>query len=428
MQRGAAGLPPDEREDSVIGTARSSDEALVLAYAREGDRGALERLVERHFAAAYRLAVKVLGDPGAAEDAAEEAFVNLIRGARRFQEGRAFAPWFTTFVLNAVRNASRSRARRERHERAAATRRPSPAGSGLSALDSACVEEHVQRLPLDVRVPIVLHYCEGHSHEAIAELTGCPKGTAASRIRRGLEQLRESLAGAGFGAIMVGSLTELLERPGDVGPLPARPSAAALEALAAKTTTAALLVALFALSIAGASYVLQDPERPASAPRSAPLVALAPASGPVLSPPQPAPAPPPASPPLAVAPPPPSAPVLEAPPPAAAPRAGALEVREKHFLAWRVKARRGFEVVLVGSIPYPSESALSPPKALESAFEEASELVVVADPTAAPEKTQNLMLALGTFTPPDAIDRHVSSGTYRRLEEHWSKVGAPRET
>jgi RNA polymerase sigma-70 factor (ECF subfamily) len=63
------------------------------------------------------------------------------------------------------------------------------------------VGRHVQALPLDVRVAVVLHFYEGQTHDEVAEVVGCPKGTASSRIRRGLEKLKESLTSAGYGAV-----------------------------------------------------------------------------------------------------------------------------------------------------------------------------------------------------------------------------------
>jgi RNA polymerase sigma-70 factor (ECF subfamily) len=246
----------------------TTDEELVLAYSRRGDRRALEALVERHFASAYRLALRLLGDPGSAEDAAEEAFLGLIRGAPRFEKGRSFDPWFRTLVLNSARKASRSRLRRDVHERAAARERGFEAAP-LPSLEGAELAEHVARLPLDVRVPIVLHYYDGLSHERVAEVTGCPTGTASSRIRRGLEQLRESLAGAGHGAVTVTVIAGVLAAPLVSPRAPAPPSVARLEGLAAKAKTFALLakagVALAVVAVVGtAALAVRSPRQAAT--------------------------------------------------------------------------------------------------------------------------------------------------------------------
>src|SRR5438132_9212885 len=91
------------------------DEALLADYGRTRDARALDALVRRHWAEAFRLALRALGDPAAAEDAAQEAFVGLVRAAPRWRPG-PFAPWLRALVMNAVRNALRARGRRRRHE------------------------------------------------------------------------------------------------------------------------------------------------------------------------------------------------------------------------------------------------------------------------------------------------------------------------
>ena len=116
------------REHGTRLSQSATDEALVAAYARTGDREALALLVERHWEAAFRLADRFVRDAATAEDVAQDAFVALARHAARFQGERSFGPWFRTLVLNAARNAERSRRRRSRHEDRAARER-TPRGS-----------------------------------------------------------------------------------------------------------------------------------------------------------------------------------------------------------------------------------------------------------------------------------------------------------
>jgi hypothetical protein len=68
---------------------------------------------------------------------------------------------------------------------------------GERALLEAEVTEHLAKLPWKVRFPVVLHFFEGQTYDDIALVVGAPKPTIQSRIRSGLERLRESLAGAG---------------------------------------------------------------------------------------------------------------------------------------------------------------------------------------------------------------------------------------
>ena len=220
---------------------KAPDEDLLLEYARTGERAALDRLVERRWPEAYRICLGVLRDPGAAEDAAQEAFVALVRSAARFEAGRSFGGWFHALVLNAARTQVRSRGRRRRHEAEAAQERPDlqPGGEGERRLDRELLAEHLDQLPIEVRFPIVLHYYEGCSHEDVAQALSVPRTTARARIRRGLELLRESLAGAGH-ATSLAALEETFASfaaSKATTPLPPRPSAHDLERLAGGSPT-----------------------------------------------------------------------------------------------------------------------------------------------------------------------------------------------
>jgi RNA polymerase sigma-70 factor (ECF subfamily) len=242
-----------------------SDETLVLEYARTRTTEALEELLSRHWARAFALARRLLGDPGAAEDATQEAFVALVRGAGRFEAGRPFAPWFQALVVNAARMAARGRARRRVHERRAASERPAMVSAeGEGTVLARELAEHVARLPFDERAPIVLHYYEGRSFDEVALAMGLPRGTASTRARRGLERLRDSLAGAGV-ALPAGELEKLLRTGVPPSEAPARPSSSRLETLASKKAIVALAlrvvtglvailgVAVLAVSLAGRS-------------------------------------------------------------------------------------------------------------------------------------------------------------------------------
>src|ERR1700722_4273687 len=93
-------------------TENQDDEALLRAYVESGDQRVLGQVVENRWAEAHRICLRVLGDPGAAEDAAQEAFVALVRARGRSGEIRSLGAWFQTLVMNAARMAARSRRRR----------------------------------------------------------------------------------------------------------------------------------------------------------------------------------------------------------------------------------------------------------------------------------------------------------------------------
>ena len=109
-----------------MGMPDSTDPDLLLRFARSGDREALGILFQRHAGYAYRTALTVLGDPGMAEDAVQEAFLKVMRSAGSFDPGRPLRPWLKTLVIRTAMDRLRAERRR--------TMRESGAGSRSSAV------------------------------------------------------------------------------------------------------------------------------------------------------------------------------------------------------------------------------------------------------------------------------------------------------
>lgn len=255
----------------------NEDAALVRRWAEDQDPGALSSLLDRHWETAFRLAYARLADPAAAEDAAQLAFIDLTRKAERFDGRREFGPWFRSLVLNRARNARRSRGRRRFHENKARLGEATHA-EAASREESRGLAEAIDRLPEELRAAVVLHYFQGMSHKAISEDLGWTRGVVASRLRQGLGRLRESLAAAGFQALLAPDALELAMKARRAK-VPALPAARTIAALAVRRLSA-IKLAVFALGglvVAGfGALLLGEPDAPrvAAAPmkRAAPLV------------------------------------------------------------------------------------------------------------------------------------------------------------
>lgn len=212
-----------------------SDEELVARLAARRDEAALERLLERHWGGAYRVALRIGGDPGLAEDAAQEAFIALVEAAQGFEPGRSFRPWFLRIARNAALNAVRARGRRAHHEQAAL--KP-PGNVELARLDQRdAVERVLACLGETYRRTVQLHFLDGFTQREVAELLETSEGTIASRIHRALRQLQEQLAPAH--ALAVSPLGLLLSSLGEREAIPAAPAAAELVAVAGAAGAAA---------------------------------------------------------------------------------------------------------------------------------------------------------------------------------------------
>ena len=177
----------------TTGERRSSrdDRALVRA-AQRGDADALERLFRAHWAMAHRAAYLGVHDAGAAEDIAQEAFLAAIRALDRFDRRRPFAPWLHRIVVNRAIDHARSRA--IRREVGAELVPEAAAGEEWAAsVYSDSTMAALGALPPDHRGVIVLRHLLEYTPGEIARMLDLPRGTVNSRLRRGLDELAQTL-------------------------------------------------------------------------------------------------------------------------------------------------------------------------------------------------------------------------------------------
>lgn len=175
----------------------SSDEALLAGLAA-GDQDAAAAFVRRFQRRVYGLARAILGDAGAAEDAAQEAFVRAWRYAASYDARRGRV---LTWLLTIVRNVAVDRARLQQAE----TVDPDLLASRLqlearhAADDYAPVDERAHLrdalaiLPSEQRRALLLTAYFGRTAREVAELEGVPPGTAKTRIRTALLTLRDRM-------------------------------------------------------------------------------------------------------------------------------------------------------------------------------------------------------------------------------------------
>ena len=76
------------------------EEAELIQLAQKGDLTAFNRLVIDYQGLVYNLALRILGDPAGAEDAAQEAFISAFKAIKKFRGG-SFRAWLARIVKNA---------------------------------------------------------------------------------------------------------------------------------------------------------------------------------------------------------------------------------------------------------------------------------------------------------------------------------------
>ncbi len=176
------------------------DESLLRRIQRR-DETALEELYDRQSTAVYSLALRIVGDRAAAEDVLSDVFWRVWRRAETFDPRRgSLTAWLLTITRRRALDELRMGARRERWERSPDAmgegpqeRAPSPEGEALAGEVQEHVREALSALPPEQRGPIELAYFEGLTHVEIADRLQEPLGTIKTRIRTGMQRLRESL-------------------------------------------------------------------------------------------------------------------------------------------------------------------------------------------------------------------------------------------
>lgn len=175
----------------------NTDEQLVARTAG-ADSAALGELYERHGRAAWAIAFRVLRDHALAEDAVQEAFLQLWRGADRYDAKLAKpGTWICVLAHRRAVDLARREARRRLTD--PTVPQPDPASYSAEELVLAQLERRdVQRalglLSDDQRRLVELAYYGGLTQVELAERLGVPLGTIKSRMFHALAQLRRSYA------------------------------------------------------------------------------------------------------------------------------------------------------------------------------------------------------------------------------------------
>ena len=191
---------PQAHEQRDVGEGLSRE---VLEGVRRRDRDALSVFFDRFAARIYDLAYRMLGERAAAEDATQEVFLRVWRGAQSLDPERQPDPWVMRITQNVCRDVWRSKhyrvtARSQSAEEADELGAlPSPGPDPERALTDAEQHREVQRaileLPPALREVVVLHDYRDLSHLEIAEILGASHAAVRKRYSRALAKLSESL-------------------------------------------------------------------------------------------------------------------------------------------------------------------------------------------------------------------------------------------
>lgn len=181
------------------------DEDRIIREAQKGSVAAFNQLVMAYQGLAYNVAYRVIGQPDAAADACQDAFLKAYHAIKQHQGG-SFKSWLMRIVTNTCYDQLRYKKRRpatslegmtedssEEYNPNLVSEAEHPEEFALRGELNELIHLGINNLPEDQRVVLVLSDVEGFSYQEIAEVIDQPLGTVKSRLSRARHRLRDYL-------------------------------------------------------------------------------------------------------------------------------------------------------------------------------------------------------------------------------------------
>ena len=165
----------------------------LVERAQQGDESAYAALAVRIGDRMYAAAHHILRNTERAEDATQQAMIDIWRMLPQLKDPDRFQAWAYRIVVRAA-YAEAGRQRRWGVRAAGVTAETTSAPDHASRVaDRDQLERGFQRLPVDHRAVVVLKHFAGLSNDEIAEALDIPEGTVRSRLHYSLKTLRAAL-------------------------------------------------------------------------------------------------------------------------------------------------------------------------------------------------------------------------------------------
>lgn len=170
-----------------------SDDAIWVAAARAGDRGAFGRLYERYARMVHGLLLSKV-PVGDVEDLVQDVFIRALRRLSTLRENASFGAWLVAITRNVAHDFHRRSVPAEPLPDHASDREiPCGTSGGDQDCPSAEVLNAVMSLSETYRETLILRLVEGMTGPEIAARTGMTHGSVRINLHRGMEQLRAKL-------------------------------------------------------------------------------------------------------------------------------------------------------------------------------------------------------------------------------------------
>jgi RNA polymerase sigma factor (sigma-70 family) len=161
---------------------------------RPGSREDFDRLYRIAYPRVYRTLAAILSDPEAAEDCAQDAFVQALHAWKRWRPDAPAEAWVHRIAVNRAISYRRRARLRTAAEIVRRLGRPGPAEDPAEVATRPDLLTALRSLPPKLAAAIVLRHYHGYNNREIAAALGVSERTVGARLQQAGERLRALLA------------------------------------------------------------------------------------------------------------------------------------------------------------------------------------------------------------------------------------------
>jgi RNA polymerase sigma-70 factor (ECF subfamily) len=171
------------------------DEQELIERCRSGDETAFGELVDSYKDLVYGLIHRMVDDPSAADDLAQDVFLRVHRGIPYFRGEARLSTWMFRIVQNVcAQHRGRRRPEVPLQSEGFPHREPGRSDAAFAEVEARDrLRKAMAQLPANYRLLIAAHYLRGVQYEALAEALDIPLGTVKTHLYRAKRRLRELL-------------------------------------------------------------------------------------------------------------------------------------------------------------------------------------------------------------------------------------------
>ncbi|MBE0572752.1 MAG: sigma-70 family RNA polymerase sigma factor [Ignavibacteriaceae bacterium] len=170
------------------------DDYSIIRQFVDGDKSAFQILIKRHKEKVRNIIYITMNNSALVDDIAQDVFITVYRNLKHFRFESQFTTWLYRITVNRCKDYLRKMNVRKIFFPIEDGFEVSEYSSPVENNDiSRIVMDAISKLPVKLRMPLILKDIEGFSYQEISETLKCEMGTVKSRIFRGREKLKEIL-------------------------------------------------------------------------------------------------------------------------------------------------------------------------------------------------------------------------------------------